>query len=53
LLIAFLAAVMVSGGGGVTAPWMPRPADPQPRTVTVANAQPVVMGGYRSRLRME
>ncbi|MFN8519825.1 MAG: hypothetical protein U0667_10655 [Chloroflexota bacterium] len=52
VLIAFLAAVMASGGGGVTAPWMPRPADGPAPTGPVAQAGPMAIG-TRGRYRME
>jgi hypothetical protein len=43
LLIAFLVAVMASGGGGVTAPWIPR--SPDLRTVPLALAHIGPLGG--------
>jgi len=52
LLVAFLAAVMVTGGGGVSAPWLPKPGGDPSGTAT-ANAAPIVMGGSWARLRME
>jgi len=52
VLIAFLVAVMASGGGGVTAPWVPHPADGPASTGPVAQADPVAIG-TRGRLRME
>ena len=53
LLIAFLVAVMASGGGGVTAPWMPRSPDSPPEPVSVAEAR-LAIGGVSWLLhRME
>jgi hypothetical protein len=53
LLIAFLAAVMVSGGGGVRAPWVPAPADVTTRPVVIAHVDPVMGGLLMGGLRME
>lgn len=52
VLIAFMAAVMAVGGGGVTAPWMPRPAADTDASVLVAHVGPVVSGVW-GRLRIE
>lgn len=52
LLIAFLVAVMAGGGGGVSAPWVPRSADPTAVTV-VAQVIPVGLVVSAYRIRME
>jgi hypothetical protein len=38
LLVAFLAAIIAGGGGGVTAPWLPTPSKEIP-ALTVAQAR--------------
>jgi hypothetical protein len=43
LLLAFLVAVMASGGGGVTAPWIPR--SPELTTVPGTLAHVGALGG--------
>jgi len=53
LLLAFLVAVMASGGGGVTAPWIPRPVDVPSDERAVVQADNVVTTTIWKRLRME
>jgi hypothetical protein len=53
LLLAFLIAVMAGGGGGVTAPWLPRSPDSPLEPVSVEQVRLATLGpGWRLH-RME
>ena len=53
LLIAFLVAVMASGGGGVTAPWLPRSPEGPPQPVSFAEIRLATGGASWLLHRME
>jgi hypothetical protein len=46
LLVAFIATVIASGGGGVVSPWLPHPATPPPDlAVRIADQARIVAVG--------